>query len=222
MTPTNNNLAAIQAREYDVPEMTARFDRVFDRAIGKPVGSYNDRGPFVGTYTGRFYPFSPRASEVRIEDIAHGLAMSSRYGGAGKRYYSTAEHSVHIARWLLQHYGRRAALAGLLHDAPEALSGFGDVTRPVKDRVPLIGKVESEIWGAVAAAFGLSPLMPEEVHEADSRIVADEMSQNHPEVDDAYNDPLGVVLQFWTPEEAEDRFIETFIELTMMQGRMAA
>ena len=93
----------------------------------------NDRGPFISTYTGRFYPFSPRASEVSILDIAHSLAMQCRYSGHGRRDLSVAEHSVRVCRWVYKKTGsKQDALSALLHDAPEALSGFGDVQSPVK------------------------------------------------------------------------------------------
>lgn len=169
------------------------------------------KAAYVVTYTGRFYPFAPSPEDVRIADIAHGLAHSARYNGAGRRFYSTAEHSHHIALWLLPRYGAEVALCGLLHDAPEPLSGFGDVLRPVKDTVPFIKETETNIWlKAVAPAFGLPLDMPLAVHEADSRIIADEMRQNLMEVDPGYRDPLGIALNFWSPEVAEVWFLSTF------------
>ncbi|MBZ9984902.1 hypothetical protein LB521_27600 [Mesorhizobium sp. BR-1-1-8] len=176
-----------------------------------------DRGPYVLADTGRFYPFDPRPEDVRIQDIAHGLAMSSRYNGAGRRYYSTAEHSVLIANWIWWHASAVEALCGLLHDAPEPLSGFGDVLRPVKDRAPIIKETETDIWRrAIAPAFGLPLELPAIVHEADSRIIADEMAANMSDVDPSYRDPLGVELQFWTPDEAEENFLKTFVQLQNM------
>jgi hypothetical protein len=180
----------------------------------------NDRGPYVQAFTGRFYPFDPSPADVRIEDIAHGLAHSARYNGAGKRYYSTAEHSVLIALWIWWRASAVEALCGLLHDAPEPLSGFGDVLRPVKDRAPIIKQTEDGIWRrAVAPKFGLPLEMPSVVHEADSRIIADEMAANMSDVDPSYRDPLGVELRFWSPEEAETNFLATF---RMLQGMTAS
>lgn len=182
----------------------------------KALGFYDwpvDRGPYISTYRGRFYPFSPRASEVDILDIAHSLAAMPRYTGHGQKHYSVAEHSVHIARYLLPKHGARVALAGLLHDAPEALSGFGDVARPAKQRAPIVKETEDRIWWAVAAAFCLSPIMPDEVHEADSRIIADEMAANMHEVDPNYTDPLGVTLEFWPAPTAEIYFLDMYRKL---------
>jgi len=128
---------------------------------------------------------------------------------------------VHIARWILaQGCYPETALAGLLHDAPEPLSGFGDVLRPVKDAAPVVKETETNIWcKAIAPAFGLSPTLPAIVHMADSRIIVDEMSQNMMEVDPAYTEPLGVRLEFWTPGQAEEKFLCLFDDL---QERRAA
>lgn len=173
----------------------------------RPAANDNHRGDYISTYTGRFYPMSPRASEVRIEDIAHSLAMQCRYAGHGKRFLSVAEHSVHIARSVSQ----ANQLAALLHDAPETY--LVDVPRPVKRALVGYKEAEQRVWVAIAAAFGLSPILPDEVHEADSRIIADEMQQNMHEVDPAYTDPLGVRLQFWPPETAELYFLDMFKKL---------
>lgn len=178
----------------------------------------HDRGDYISTYTGRFYPMSPRASEVSIKDIAHHLAAIPRYGGGTSKPYSVAEHSVHIARWLEPRYGKRVALYGLLHDAPEALSGCGDVQRPTKKNIPQIRQIEDRIWLAVAAAFCLSPLIPHEVHEADNRIIADEMDQGMHEPDPEYREPLGVTLEFWPPSVAEVHFLDAYRKL--IDGRI--
>ena len=173
-----------------------------------------ERGPYIGTLNGRFYPFDPRPEEVDITHIAHSLAMSCRYTGACLDFYSTAEHSVHIAQWLMPRYGADIALAGLLHDAPEALSGFGDTARPSKVKAPIIKKTEDSIWfHAVSVRFNLPAEIPNEVHDADSRIIADEMQQNMNEVDPSYDNPLGVTLRFWRPEAARGAFMAEFRHL---------
>lgn len=207
-------LAAQMAMGIGIPSGTTQI--IIDplqRNIANDNAPKKDRGPYIAVYRGRFYPFDPRASEVDIETIAHQLAAIVRYGGGTEKPYSVAEHSVHIARWLQPRYGDRTALYGLLHDAPEALSGFGDVQRPSKDRVPQIRAIEEKIWHAVAAAFGLSPMIPIEVHDADNRIIADEMAQGMWEGDPLYRNPLGVELQFWDPGRAEIYFMDTFRKL---------
>lgn len=182
-----------------------------------------DRGPYIGTLTGRFYPFDPRPEEVDITHVAHSLAMTCRYTGSCIRFYSTAEHSVHIARWLLPRHGAKVALSGLLHDAPEALSGFGDTARPSKVKAPIIKETEERIYSlAVAPSLGLDSELPAAVHEADNRIIADEMTQNMREVDPAYTNPLGVRLEYWPPGVAELYFLDLFGKLTGNRRRWAA
>lgn len=165
----------------------------------------------ITTYTGRFYPFSPQAEDVNIEDIAHSLSMQCRYAGHGRQFYSVAEHSVHIARWLMG-CGPRAAITGLLHDATEAY--VVDVPRPVKAHLAGYKDIEQKVWLAIAAKFDLDRELPAVVHIADGRICADEMSQNLHEVDQNVRPPLGITLEFWPPGVAEIYFLDMFKKLS--------
>lgn len=175
-------------------------------------------GEFIQTYTGRqVWPMDPRPEEICIEDIAHALSMQCRYAGHSLRFMSVAEHSVHIARWLREHYGPADALEGLLHDASEAY--LIDVPRPVKAFLPGYKKAEAKMQGAIALRFGLSPAgFPESVHEADTRILSDERAQNMAPANYEGGwppyDPLGVTLKFWSPAEAEEMFLFEFEQLT--------
>ena len=79
-----------------------------------------------------FDPFNPRAEDVRLEDIAHGLAMICRYGGQAPVYYSVAEHAVKVSRLVGAKTGSVAwALHALHHDSAEAY--LGDQRKPLKD-----------------------------------------------------------------------------------------
>lgn len=191
-------------------DVSSRDDNVVYLPAARLAANDNSRGPFITTFTGRFYPFSPRASEVNILDIAHGLANICRYSGQGRKNYVVAEHSVHVARAVYEETGSRTdALAGLLHDAPEALSGFGDVGSPVKVRVPLISQVEARIFVSIAAYSGIAPIIPPIVHEIDARITADEMSQNMRECP-VMHEPLGIHLKYWSHERAEEEFLKVW------------
>lgn len=174
-----------------------------------------NRGPYLTTFTGRFYFNDPRPEDFEIEDIAHSLAMTRRYSGHGTREYTTAEHSVLIYRWLRAH-GRSpdTCLAALLHDAPEALSGFGDAASPRKKQCPAIAAAESLIWRlAIAPKYELSEHIPCIVHDVDKRICHDEMSQNLWEVDPNVGPPLGITLEFWPFEKARAEFLAAFREV---------
>jgi hypothetical protein len=92
---------------------------------------------WIQTYTGVAWDLgSPRAEDVRAEDIAHSLAHQCRFTGHADVHYSVAEHSVRayrLVRDVLPH-GKRVPLAALLHDASEAY--LGDLSSPLKALMP--------------------------------------------------------------------------------------
>lgn len=183
-------------------------------------GQPERQGDFMQTATGRkFWPMDPRASEVFIEDIAHSLALQCRYAGHCLQFYSVAEHSVLIARHLAAKHAPEVALWGLLHDASEAY--LVDVPRPVKPYLTGYKVAEARVMEVVCQRFGLAPFdMPAEVHEADKRVIADELVNMVPmDWHDRYaGKGLGVRLRYWSPEEARVEFLATFDALT---GRVA-
>jgi uncharacterized protein len=172
-------------------------------------------GGWMQTYSGRaVYPMDLRPDEIHIEDIAHSLAMQCRYNGHCLRFYSVAEHSVLIARWLRERHGDDVALEGLLHDATEAY--LADVPRPVKPFLPGYKEAEYKAYMAIADRYDLSDNMPEVVHDADNRILHDERQQNMARSEQEWGLTgvrLGVTLQFWSPERAKAEFLALFEEL---------
>lgn len=176
-------------------------------------------GDFMQVFTGRkYWPMDPRPHEVHIEDIAHSLAMQARYAGHCIKFLSVAEHSVLIARHLAAKHAPEVALAGLLHDAPEAYCV--DIPRPLKPYLTNYKEIEQKNWLAIAARYGLPKELPDEVHDADNRIIADELVNLAPMPWHArHNNPLGVTLRYWSPEKAEIEFLATFDAL--MAGRAA-
>lgn len=181
------------------------------------------RGDFIQTFTGgQFWPLDPRADEIDIRDIAHALAMQCRYAGHCIRFYSVAEHSVLVARWLLPRYGAAIALAGLLHDASEAY--LVDVPRPIKPALEGYKRIENQVYAVIAQRFNLPREIPAEVHEADSRILLDERAQNMAPA--SYEggwpdmEPPGIKLQFWAPDVADIYFLSEFKYLSGIVDRM--
>jgi len=131
-------------------------------ASGRPDGGPGAGGPWVETFMGRkFYLLEPRAEDVDARDIAHALGQICRFGGHTRRFYSVAEHSIHVSRLC----DPGDALAGLLHDAAEAY--IGDVTRPMKNALPGVREMEEKIRRVIFEAFGLKAEMPESVKRAD-------------------------------------------------------
>ncbi|RWN51462.1 MAG: hypothetical protein EOS04_24140 [Mesorhizobium sp.] len=171
------------------------------------------------TYTARqFWPLDARPDEVHIEDIAHALSLQCRYAGHCLKFYSVAEHSVMLARWLTEMgESDETALTGLLHDATEAY--LVDMPRPVKRSLNDYRLHEAVLWKVVAERYGLPEVMPAIVHEADDRIIADELVNLRPMPWHAkHDDPLHVDLKFWTPEQAEAEFLAAYHALENMRA----
>lgn len=182
----------------------------------RPVATATRRGDWLQTFSGRqFWPLDPDPAHVAIEDIAHALSMQCRYAGHCLRFYSVAEHSVHLAR----HFSYDAGLAmwALLHDASEAY--LVDVPRPVKPFLPGYKDAERAVQAAVCDAFGLPHEMPAVVHAADSAIIGDERANMAACIAEWSGDHsgLGVQLEYWPPEEAETEFLAAFWALMGMK-----
>jgi hypothetical protein len=166
------------------------------------------------TITGRaFYPLDPRVDNVDPVDIAHALAMLCRYGGHVSSFYSVAEHCVLMSLAV----SPENALWALLHDATEAY--MGDLIRPLKRALPAYAEAEDRLMVVICERFGLGPVCPAEVKEADNRILRDER--------DALKSPppmpwvslenvpaLGVPIGGWDPEYAKRRYLDRLDELT--------
>lgn len=229
--PANDNVPPIEdgdwARHADatgfVPVEYGKYTPItvtggssgFRRPPSTDIGQPQRAGDFMQTATGRkYWPLDPRADEVFIEDIAHSLSLQCRYAGHVLRYYSVAEHSVLIARYLRGQHDAQTALAGLLHDAPEAYCV--DVPRPLKPYLANYKDIEARNWAAIAARFRLPEELPAEVHEADERIIANELVNLVPMDWHARyaGRELGVRLRYWSPEQAKEEFLATFDALT--------
>lgn len=105
---------------------------------------------------------APDLTGLTLTDIATHLARLPRFNGAtrGPRPYSVAQHSVLVSQILEQaQHNRLIQIAGLLHDAHEAL--MGDITTPTKIALgrAVVLALEQRLQGAIAARFGLSPML---------------------------------------------------------------
>lgn len=89
----------------------------------------------------------PASSDFTLHDIAHGLGRVCRFAGHTNRFYSVAEHCVHVARLVPVELGQ----AALLHDAAEAF--IGDVTRPLKALLPEYRAIEARIEYVIYERF---------------------------------------------------------------------
>jgi hypothetical protein len=171
-------------------------------------------GDWIQTFSGiAFWPLDPRPDEIHIEDIAHALAMQCRFTGHVRRFYSVAEHSIHVSLLC----DPSDALWGLLHDASEAY--LADVARPVK-RLPSMAEykaAEKRLQSAIAGRFGLGANEPDSVQKADNVMLGIEARDLMAPLQPGWEKWLaligshGLVLtQPWSPEEAEARFLARF------------
>ncbi len=148
--------------------------------------------PDICTYSGvKFNVFAPRIEDVRIEDIAHALSCTARWGGHAKHFYSVAQHSWDVSYRCAQ----RDAAHGLLHDAAEAY--LVDVPTPIKQYLmfnnPITGEIESfkrveaRLLAVVFKRFGIlastGMLIPRSVEMADAAAADTERASLLPEAD---------------------------------------
>lgn len=83
--------------------------------------------PWMETLSGHQYEYAnPDPAAIRIEDIARSLTYLCRYNGHCTRFYSVAEHCIHMANVAPPDL----KFLALLHDAHEAYCG--DIPSPMK------------------------------------------------------------------------------------------
>ena len=166
---------------------------------------------WIQTFSGRtFYPCDPRPEDLDIADIAGALARQCRFAGHCLRFYSVAEHCCHVCDQApLDH-----KLSALMHDASEAY--LVDIPRPIKPQLANYLALEDRLMKVIAARYGFAWPMPAEVEKLDRAMLTDERAQNMARTqhsDEMWGSifaPLGVRLQFWTPEVAQFEFVARF------------
>ena len=170
---------------------------------------------------GRFDYGTPDLAEIHIADIAHALAQICRFTGHTRRFYSVAQHSVLVSRIVPPEH----ALAGLIHDAHEAY--VGDVATPLKDHLPGYREVEARAWSAVATRFGLNPVLPPCVKQADIIALATERRDLLPRDGRVWRVLENIVPRFERieplgPEAAEVLFLSRYREIAAAARRGVA
>lgn len=175
---------------------------------------------WIATATGaEFDVLDPDPANVRLHDIAHALSRQCRYAGHCRQFYSVAEHCVHVARFLGRSHPQ-LGLAALLHDASEAY--LVDIPRPIKKAMPQYRDIEDRLMMAIGERYGFTWPMDARIVEIDNRILLDEVEQNmNPPPNIPWGipgEPLGITLQFWTPNIAQSWFIGEFYRHGGMEG----
>ena len=193
--------------EDNLKEEVAKHEEKYDA-----VGGIKGRGLNMALYSGKpFYPLDPSPDEVDIQDIAHSLSMTTRYGGHAKSFYTVAQHSVILSNIV----SKENAFVALMHDATEAY--IGDLIRPIKYMLPKFIELEENIWRAVALRYNLPIVIPDEVKFHDTKICFTERNclMNHTgETDWGHEvEPHDFIIEPWSQEKSYKMFIKRFEEL---------
>ena len=169
----------------------------------------------IKTYTGlMFDPLIPDEKLIRIEDIAHALSMLCRANGHFKTFYSVGQHCINCAKEAAARgYSTRVQLGCLLHDGSEAY--LSDVTRPVKQALPVYLEIEAPLQDAIWNKWLKSPLTEEEnklVFEIDDILLLNEFMAL---MDTALEDTIpplqsDVLLGFCGFQETESEYLQLF------------
>lgn len=182
----------------------------------------------MATYSGGpFNVLEPRASDIRLLDIAESLSKINRYSGHTVRPYSVAQHSVIVSKLL---EGSGYEMEGLLHDAAEAYTG--DITSPVKAALrklaefDVIEALEEPIQTAIAQRFGLHYPFDSQVHDADREALAfEKRCVLHPTAGvpwgsfDVPSQRLDMMMiPVITQEEARDAFLQRYQILSLQRA----
>lgn len=170
----------------------------------------------IQTFTGvHFDLLNPKPELIRIEDIAHSLAMLPRYTGHPRFPYVVAQHLIIGSYQIPDPY--KWDYFG--HDMSEAY--LNDMSRPLKHFTKAgkeYKKIERRVQKAIATALGFSVKEPKIVKVYDNRMLYTEKQQLMA-TDTFYfewakgTEPLPITLKyqdFWTIER---EFLARYHEL---------
>jgi len=160
------------------------------------------------TWSGKqLHLLSPEATQIEIEDIAHGLAYQCCFNGQTRHFYSVAQHSMLVAQLVpAQH-----RLAALLHEGATAY--LGEIARPLRHLVLEVQLIEKKIMAACSEKFGVADFDTPAIRRAHSVALATEyrdlLSHTKKSEDLAeYSAPVPRRIEAITPEEAKYQFVE--------------
>ena len=166
--------------------------------------------PDILTYSGNYFDFmEPEKSVISIEDIAHGLSNTCRFGGHSRQFYSVAQHSVLVAQLVPPKY----SFQGLMHDAAEAY--IGDIPKPLKNLLPDYREIEKRVELAIFKHFGLPLTLSPTVKNADLLMLATEQRDLMAPHDDEWMlikgvEPIQSRVIPITPDQAFNLFMQAF------------
>lgn len=154
----------------------------------------------IRTFTGKSFDLKILYPEsICIEDIAHALAYTARFGGHLKKFYTVAQHSILVGQLVTPDL----ELTAIMHDATEAY--IGDMPSPFKKMMPDYKNIENNLMTAIASKYGLEYPFDPMIKDADRYALKLEMETF------IYNTRK---MECWSPKVAEKKFLERFKQLT--------
>jgi len=157
------------------------------------------------------------AKDINLDDIACGLSNTCRFAGQIDEFYSVAEHSVLVSRYV--EATMSIAVPGLVqsafaHDFPEAYAH--DIVSPLKKLCPGYKLIERDLERVIMEAFGLGISFSHPVIKESDLIVffAEKMLFRDPQkIDGGPLLPDGLCIRNLSPKEARKEFYERAEEL---------
>ena len=150
----------------------------------------------IRTFTDKVFDLKLMDAEsICIEDIAHGLSMTPRFGGQLDGFLSVAQHCCMVASYVDEDY----KIAALLHDASEAY--LGDMPSPFKKLLPDFKSYENKLMQVIAEKYGFEFPLHKSVKAADYKMLGVEWIECVVKKNSAF---------YWTPKQAKERFLELY------------
>lgn len=150
-------------------------------------------------------PFNLSEINLDAATLAKPLAKLCRYTGQCNRFYSVAEHTVHLINAVPLHLKRAVAL----HDLNEGLTN--DLPRPFKQRLPDFVSFEEAVQQHIFRQFDEPWEHMAAIASYDLNICADEMAQlfDVPFTVQGAT-PLGIKIEGWDWKTAETKLLNAF------------
>lgn len=200
------------------PMIDSGIARVNKKEWGKDAGSFVVMAP-----SGRAVnPLDLQVEDILFEDIALSLSNECRFGGKTDPFYSVAEHSVRVARWVKEKGGSpEDEQWALIHDAAEAY--LRDMARPLKAD-PYFGRAhrgaEAKAMSVICERLGIEKKQPAIVGDGDVALFTAERRDLMPrsELWDLWSVPIELDVPQekicpWTGPRARKEWLRQFIRL---------
>lgn len=150
-----------------------------------------------------------------IEDMARSLSNKVRFGGHLVKFYSVAEHSMHVADYILALSGDPfLQFAGLLHEVDEYVTTL-DIPSPLKPYFKFNGldmhTIEDRCKEQLCKAIGIDlPFDDPIVKHADRLLCATESMKLRGVYLEGYPGVINIKLHCYSPQVAYRKFLEYY------------